>query len=442
MGLSYCSCFNTKEPGQVVFDPEEIDDNQNLASRPTINSAFELISNYYSSKNIELRKISPQEFSELLNSEPKTEALLSEYDEKFDELQTSMNNNICIGPIKFTKKDSTEFYYDGEFNSEGEINGKGTKIIKGKSLYRGGFLNGEYNGKGLLIKNGASIYGDWVGGQCKGQVIYKLDNKFEYKGNFENNKKNGYGIEKYNNGSIYEGNFLNNKKSGYGTYKFQNGEIYEGNFENDLYNGKGKYTWGISGRKYEGEFKNGMIEGKGIYTYEDGTIFNGNFINGEKNGEGYIEFPNGKKYYGNWLNDELYGNGCLVDGNEKIDIVSRHGKIIGANANQDFPQDNSIDINNENVKFNEECFVGNKNTINVHKYICTLCKCFFVQPLKCLGCNSNFCKNCISENCNTCNNNRFEINNDLIKEMIEHISVKCDKCEQILDYQSSLNHFH
>jgi hypothetical protein len=308
MGLSYCSCFKTKEEGQVVFDPEALDDNQNLASRPTTNSPFELISNYYSSKNIEVTQISPQEFSNLLSSEPQTEAILKEYEEKLDEIQASMNCNINVGPIKFINKNSKEFYYDGEFNREGEINGKGTKIMKDKSVYRGGFLNGEYNGKGLLIKKGACLYGNWVKGECKGQVIYKLDNKFEYKGNFENNKKNGYGIEKYNNGSIYEGNFLNNQKSGYGTYKFHNGEIYEGNFENDLYNGKGKYIWGISGQKYEGEFKNGRIEGKGIYTYEDGTIFDGNFINEKKNGEGYLEFTNGKKYFGNWLNDELYGN--------------------------------------------------------------------------------------------------------------------------------------
>ena len=442
MGLSYCSCFNTKEPGQVVFDPDALDDNQNLASRPTINTPFELISNYYASKNIQVIQISPQEFSNILNSEPQTESILKEYEEKFDEIQASMNCNINIGPIKFINKDSTEFYYDGEFNREGEINGKGTKIMKDKSVYRGWFLNGEYNGKGLLIKNGASIFGDWVEGECNGQVIYKLDNEFEYKGNFEKNKKNGYGIEKYNNGSVYEGNFLNNKKSGYGIYKFQNGEIYEGNFENDLYNGKGKYTWGISGRNYEGEFKNGIIEGKGKYTYEDGTIFNGNFINGEKNGEGYIEFPNGKKYYGNWLNDELYGNGCLVDGNEKIDIVFRHGKIIRANTHDDSHDTNNENNNFENIKFNEECFVGNKNGINIDKYICTLCKCFFVQPLKCLGCNSNFCEKCIDKNCNTCNNDKFEINNELIKEMMEYIKIKCYKCEQILDYQSSLNHFH
>ena len=161
MGLSYCSCFNTKEPGQVVFDPEALDDNQNLASRPTINTPFELISNYYASKNIQVIQISPQEFSNILNSEPQTESILKEYEEKFDEIQASMNCNINICPIKFINKDSTEFYYDGEFNREGEINGKGTKIMKDKSVYRGWLLNGEYNRKELLIKNEESIYRGW-----------------------------------------------------------------------------------------------------------------------------------------------------------------------------------------------------------------------------------------------------------------------------------------
>ena len=97
---------------------------------------------------------------------------------------------------------------------------------------------------------------------------------------------------------------------------------------------------GKTGKKYVGQFKNGKIEGKGTFTYEDGTIFHGMFIDGNRNGEGVIEFPDGKKYSGNWLNDELYGNGFLLNGNKKIEIIFRHGKIISQKLSKIFFQSN------------------------------------------------------------------------------------------------------
>ena len=346
MGSFNCSCFSSKDNGQIILSEA----NKNIIRPRQISvvpeeTFFDIIVNYYSIKKIEIEKITSQEFLELLYYNPQVTKILNEYEEKFDIL--TINCYTAVGPVKFinvdehkSDKDFTEFYYEGEYNNEGVINGRGTKIIKNSLIYKGEFLNGEYNGKGLLIKNGGSIYGDWVKGVCTGNVIYKVEDKFEYIGNFENNKKNGYGIEKYNDGSQYEGSFLNNLKSGKGIYKFQNGEIYEGNFENDLFNGEGIYLWGAGGRKYEGEFKNGVINGKGIYIYEDGTIFNGYFIDGAKNGEGYLEFQDGKKYYGNWINGELYGKGYLVNNNEKIEILSRHGKIVAAYFDNDLENNN------------------------------------------------------------------------------------------------------
>ena len=463
MGSLNCSCFNSSENGQVVFAQENQKNPENNIIFPRRISAlpdeglFNIISSYYSSKKIEIEKITPQEFSELLTSDPLTQRILEEYEEKLEDLSNAINNFISIGPIKFinvddekSEKDFKEFYYEGEYSHDGIINGKGTKIIKNNLIYKGQFSNGEFNGKGLLIKNGGSLYGDWIKGECSGKVIYKVENEFEYNGNFENNKKNGFGVEKYSDGSIYEGNFKDNKKNGKGVYKFNTGEMYEGDFENNLYNGKGKYIWGFGGRKYEGEFKNGVINGKGIYTYDDGTIYNGNFIDGVKNGEGCIEFVDGRKYYGNWLNDELYGNGFLVNGDEKMEVIFRHGKIISTNVNTELDNNFEIINNNEdnltnkkNIKLNIECFIGDKDNININKYICEICKCFLIQPLKCNGCISNFCKECIDgKNCNICNNNQFKDNDELVKEMMENVKLKCNKCEKILNYQSYLCHFH
>jgi hypothetical protein len=446
------------ENGQVTFNQEIPYDNQKeiLHNRVSITeeSLFNAITNYYSSKNIQVQKIDSQEFSELLNSNPEFKKIINEYEEKLDDdTSNSIKGNIFFGPVKFIirndgkEEDFPYFFYEGEFNKEGKINGKGTKIINDKIIYKGEFTNGEYNGKGLLIKNGGSIFGNWIKGICSGKVIYKKEGEFEYKGNFENNKKNGYGIETYKDGSKYEGNFVNNKKSGKGIYRFANGEMYEGNFENNLYNGEGKYLWGLDRRKYEGEFKNGIISGKGVFTYNDGAIYHGYFENGEKNGEGFIEFPDGKKYYGNWLNNELYGNGYLVNGNEKTEVVFRHGKIISSTIDIDKDSNyNNVDLsfnNNNYGKFKIECFMGNTNNINVNKYICPICNCFLCYPLKCSECSTNFCKECVKEeNCKACNANKFESNEKLIEEMTENVKIQCNKCEQILDYKDSLKHIH
>ena len=457
--MGNCSCLNSSENGQVIFGQENENNNNNNNNVPLKqisiiqeDSVFDLISSYYSSKNIEVKKISQESFFELLTDEEKK--ILDEYEDKIDNSSNLINDNISISPLKFSVKDKDEnkqdFYYEGEFNNEGRINGKGIKIIPNDFVYKGEFLNEEYNGKGILIKKGASIYGQWKNGECKGKVIYKVQNEFEYEGNFENNQKNGYGIEKYNDGSQYEGNFLNNKKNGYGVYKFSNGEIYEGNFEDNLFNGEGRYIWGVGEKKYEGEFKKGVVEGKGIFTYEDGTVYNGYFEKGVKNGEGFIEFLDGKKYYGNWLNDELYGNGYLVNGNERIEVVFRHGKIISSKSNTDDDINTSFIsnpeiINNCNyIKFKIESFVGDKDNINIKKYICPLCNYILNRPLKCIKCLNNFCKKCIKQknNCINCNNDKFEKNEELIQEMIENIKIKCEDCDKILDYQESLNHLH
>ena len=356
MGKLNCSCFNNNEKGQISFENNNNDNANNNIIIQNI-SLFEIISKYYNSKNIEIQKINNEEFFEMINSEPNITKLLNEYDEIFDKYNINFDfNNTDVELIKLIdnndKTESSISFYYGEFNQNGIINGTGIKIVKNNYIYKGEFSNGDYNGKGLLIKKGASIFGDWEYGEINGNVIYKIESKFEYIGNFENNKKNGLGTEKYPDGSLYEGNFVDNKKSGHGTFSFANNEYYEGNFEDDLYNGEGQYVWGKEGKQYVGEFKKGKIEGKGTYRYEDGTIFNGSFIDGCKNGEGCIEFPDGKKYCGNWLNDELYGNGYLLNGNTKIEIVFRHGKIISQKISEEVEEGNN-DLN-----------ITNKETLN------------------------------------------------------------------------------
>ena len=454
MGNLKCSCFNNKENGQFIFQNDNSDIKANLITPDY--SLFDTIKNYYNSKNIEIKKITQKEFDEILNSNSNISKLLEEYNKIFDKYNIYFNlNNENVEYIKFIdnnkEKKPSEFYYYGEFDNNGIIDGIGIKIINQNYIYKGEFSKGEYHGKGLLIKNISSIFGDWEYGEIKGHVIYKINSKFEYDGNFEKNKKNGFGTEKYKDDSIFEGNFVNNKKNGHGIYTFPNDEKYEGNFEDDLFNGEGQYIWGKSGKKYIGQFKNGKIEGNGTYTYEDGTMFTGTFLDGYKNGEGCIIFPDGKKYFGNWLNDELYGNGYLLDGNKKIEIIFRHGKIISQKISEDAEEeiiklDNNKDVDNEKTisRFNADLFYGDKNTVNVDKYICFICKYFLIKPFECTICHTNYCQECINSNkkCLRCKNEKFKINKELENEMDVNIKIKCDKCQNILNYKESLLHFH
>ena len=454
MGNLKCSCLNNKENGQFIFEKDESNTKPNLIIQDC--SLFEIIKNFYNSKNIEIEKINQIEFDEMLNSNSDITKLLEDYNKIFDEHNINFNlNNDNVECIKFKdknkEKESSEFYYYGEFNNNGIIDGVGIKIINKNYIYKGEFSNGEYHGKGLLIKNMAIIFGDWEFGEINGNVIYKVNSKFEYNGNFEKNKKNGFGSEKYQDGSIFEGNFVNNKKNGHGIYTFPNGEKYEGNFEDDLFNGEGQYIWEKSGKKYIGQFKNGKIEGKGTYTYEDGTKFIGTFIDGYKNGEGCIIFPDGKKYFGNWLNDDLYGNGYLLDGKKKIEIIFRHGKIISQKLSENIEDEIMNLSNNKEIitdnkvisRFNANSFYGDKNIVNIDKYICFICKYFLIKPFECTICRTNYCQECIKEKkCLRCKNEKFKINKILENEIGEIIKIKCDKCQNILNYKESLEHFH
>ena len=405
MGNLKCSCLNNKENGQFIFEKDESNTKPNLIIQDC--SLFEIIKNFYNSKNIEIEKINQIEFDEMLNSNSDITKLLEDYNKIFDEHNINFNlNNDNVECIKFKdknkEKESSEFYYYGEFNKNGIIDGVGIKIINKNYIYKGEFSNGEYHGKGLLIKYMGSIFGDWEFSEINGNVIYKVNSKFEYNGNFEKNKKNGFGSEKYQDGSIFEGNFVNNKKNGHGIYTFPNGEKYEGNFEDDLFNGEGQYIWEKSGKKY-------------------------------------------------WLNDDLYGNGYLLDGKKKIEIIFRHGKIISQKLSENIEDEIMNLSNNKEIitdnkvisRFNANSFYGDKNIVNVDKYICFICKYFLIKPFECIICRTNYCQECIKEKkCLRCKNEKFKINKILENEIDEIIKIKCDKCQNILNYKESLEHFH
>ncbi|WP_442947531.1 protein kinase domain-containing protein [Nostoc sp.] len=95
----------------------------------------------------------------------------------------------------------------------------------------------------------------------------------------KNNKLSGKGVMIFKNGSRYAGEFKNNKRNGCGIYLYLPNRIsykynYVGQFVNDKFEGLGKITW-KDGKEYRGNFKAGNCEGKGILIFADGSSKSG-----------------------------------------------------------------------------------------------------------------------------------------------------------------------
>lgn len=87
------------------------------------------------------------------------------------------------------------------------------------------------------------------------------NNKFKFRGHFQEGKKNGKGKFEWDDGSYYDGDFVDGQFQGYGVYYFANlDKIYEGEFRMNNMEGKGVEKWN-DGKRYEGDFKNGKKDG-------------------------------------------------------------------------------------------------------------------------------------------------------------------------------------
>ncbi len=442
-------------------------------------SIFSIIKDRFSMLNIDIEKISEEEFFKILYANETAKRIFEEYEDQLEEdfssnnsnqinnnnniSNNNINNNFQMFPLKFIKKNANnenendneiliyeEEYYFGEFNNEGFFNGIGTYINKRGDIFYGHFINDEFNGKGILIKpNGSSCYSTWEKGLAKGKSIIKVNSKLKYEGDLLYNKKHGHGKEYFPDETIYQGNYDNGEKNGYGKLSLPNGDIYEGNFENNFFEGKGRYEWITEGREYFGEFQKGIITGEGRTKFKDGSIYEGTYLCGMKHGLGCYSWPDGTKFYGNWINNTLHGNGCYLIGEERYDIFFRFGKLISSKkicvGIWESPSDS-----NEKMNFGIKSIINNNNEINnKEKYICNICKNILTNPQKCTHCNNNYCLDCLKTNesrksvfCPKCQNSDYENNLYLLNELISKVKIKCDECGMTLDYQSAMEHFH
>lgn len=401
-----------------------------------------------------LETINPEEFDKKLYSFPNVKELFKEYESQISEQSSknvpTLNPAINLDsedklielpkPVKYSDEDGNFELFKGSVNKNFDLTGKGYQITN-DYLYYGNFQNNKFNGKGLMInENGSSLFGDWINGACTGKGKLIINDKLEYEGDFVNNIRQGYGIEKYPDGSIYEGEFQDGKKNGKGKCKISKGETYEGEFKDDLFNGEGIYKWSLEQREYIGHFKNGNMDGKGINKFKDGSVYEGNYKNGLKNGYGKYSWPNGKVFYGSWLNNKLHGNGYYEIDNVKYNITFRFGKIISTQRADDSDE-------NKRIKFGIDNIVDKEKIDNSEKYVCSICNNVLNQPHECNNCLKNFCADCIKDGndnkkCPNCGGINYENNLHLLQELITTVKVKCNDCQNILDYKSSLNHYH
>ena len=209
-------------------------------------------------------------------------------------------------------------FYEGEFSfGQPNKNGKLEYNIEGVSyMYIGEFFRGLKHGKGNLFTRDS--------------------NKFNYDGDWVEDKFDGYGTL-FNFGEKYIGNFKKGKKSGEGSLYKNNGDIIEGEFfDGKIKNGKIMFK---NMDIYEGSFKDEKMSGRGIYKYENGDIYEGFFENDLFNGEGKITKKNGE------VNKGIFKDGELI---EKLDKLK-------------FEEDDEIKIKEKELEIN------NKNKLKEKK---------------------------------------------------------------------------
>ena len=183
-------------------------------------------------------------------------------------------------------------HYEGEWKSN-QPDGKGKLTYPNGDVYEGGFLRGLYNGKGRFSrKNGDYVQGSWLIGVKDGEFEELWsDGQENFKGTYENGKREGYGV-----------------------LQLKGDKVYQGYFSNDKFHGQGKILFHHEKLKYQGEFRQGEMSGKGIIIWlnEGGATYDGEVINGLRNGFGVYTDNKRNKYCGYWKNDKKDGQGMLV----------------------------------------------------------------------------------------------------------------------------------
>ena len=93
---------------------------------------------------------------------------------------------------------------------------------------------------------------------------------------------------------------------------------------------------------------------------------------------------------------------------------------------------------NDNTIVKDYIFIKNKEYIKCYK-----CKMFLIDPLICSDCQSIFCKKCLDENNNICQNCKSSnlYNNIFINDILSSLKFKCIKCNNNINYNNIKDHY-
>lgn len=174
--------------------------------------------------------------------------------------------------------------YQGDMNLRKQKHGFG-KLTTPKDIKIGNWQNDEFGGWCIQgRRNGPTTEAKFVNGVAEGKG-HRHDKKYEYTGDFVNNKMDGKGqIRFLENGEEYEGDFQNGQINGQGIFRWPNGDVYEGEMVKGKRSGNGKYRY-AGGQVYEGEYNSeGKKEGRGSVLFTNGASYNANFRRGKPQG--------------------------------------------------------------------------------------------------------------------------------------------------------------
>ena len=307
-----------------------------------------------------------KEFAEYISEEEFKEKEDNPIIQKLEEfLQNNIyniNDNININknnsdqkiftrqPLLFKKDKSV---YKGSWNYQGKKEGFGIYIDSNGNKYKGNWSEDQFNGEGILLSiNGDFYKGDFTLGKIEGNGVYhSFQEKYNYFGEFKNNKFHGKGKIIYDDHTTYEGNFSEGYFEGEGNLLFVDGSYYKGSFEKNKFNGKGKFFF-ENGRKYFGDWKNNAMDGTGIFTWDEDTKYKGEYKNNKREGNGVYSFGC-NLYDGYWINNLPHGKGTLLNDGLRIEGNFRYGKIVEITESKGANRDIIMKFTMVNSRLNE-----------------------------------------------------------------------------------------
>ena len=160
-------------------------------------------------------------------------------------------------------------------------------------------------------------------------IYYSLKYKYNYTGEFLENKFDGKGkiiYEEHDLYNYYEGDFSEGYMHGSGNLIYKDGSCYKGNFDKNNFKGNGVFIF-ADGRKYNGTWKKNKMDGTGVFTWKDGTKYKGQYKNNFREGNGVYSFG-ANLYDGTWVDNLPHGQGMLLNEGLRIEGIFRYGKLV------------------------------------------------------------------------------------------------------------------